>query len=34
MSTLSASRWPVDDAGIPEIDGAESFADLVDKLSQ
>jgi len=34
MSALSASRWPVDDAGIPEIDGAESFADLVDKLSQ
>ncbi|KAF3003640.1 hypothetical protein E8E13_007883 [Curvularia kusanoi] len=34
MSTLSMSRWPVDDAGIPEIDGAESFADLVDKLSQ
>ncbi|UPX18983.1 uncharacterized protein EKO05_0009263 [Ascochyta rabiei] len=34
MSLLSVSRWPTDDAGIPEIDGAESFADLVDKLSQ
>ncbi|KAF3035197.1 hypothetical protein E8E12_001158 [Didymella heteroderae] len=28
------SRWPTDDAGVPAIDGAESFADLVDKLSQ
>ncbi|KAF1927867.1 uncharacterized protein M421DRAFT_162320 [Didymella exigua CBS 183.55] len=34
MSLLSISRWPIDDAGVPAIDGAESFADLVDKLSQ
>ncbi|KAH6614219.1 hypothetical protein C7974DRAFT_72915 [Boeremia exigua] len=34
MSLLSGSRWPTDEAGIPEIDSAESFADLVDKLSQ
>ena len=34
MTLLSVSRWSTDDAGVPEIDGAESFADLVDKLSQ
>ncbi|KAJ8116940.1 hypothetical protein OPT61_g1742 [Boeremia exigua] len=28
------SRWPTDEADIPEIDGTESFADLVDKLCQ
>lgn len=34
MSLISMARWPTDDAGIPKIDGAESFADLVDKLNQ
>ncbi|KAJ4989147.1 ion transporter [Stagonosporopsis vannaccii] len=34
MSLTSISPWPADEAGIPDIDGAESFADLVDKLSQ
>jgi len=34
MSLPSTSRWPADEAGVPKIDGDESFSELVDKLSQ
>jgi hypothetical protein len=34
MSLPSTARWPSDDAGVPHVDGSESFGDLVDKLSQ
>jgi hypothetical protein len=34
MSMPSTPRWPSDDAGVPSVDGRESFGDLVDKLSQ
>jgi hypothetical protein len=34
MSLPSTPRWPADDAGVPRVDGRESFGNLVDKLSQ
>ncbi|KAH8728725.1 hypothetical protein GQ44DRAFT_31765 [Phaeosphaeriaceae sp. PMI808] len=34
MSLPSTPRWPLDDDGVPNVDGSESFGDLVDKLSQ
>jgi hypothetical protein len=34
MSMPPTPRWPSDDAGVPSVDGRESFGDLVDKLSQ
>jgi hypothetical protein len=34
MSLLSTSRWATDEAGVPRIDNDDTFADLVDKLSQ
>ncbi|KAH4343198.1 hypothetical protein HBI56_171580 [Parastagonospora nodorum] len=34
MSLPSTPRWPSNDAGVPKVDGSESFGDLVDKLSQ
>ncbi|KAF2129597.1 hypothetical protein P153DRAFT_366988 [Dothidotthia symphoricarpi CBS 119687] len=34
MSLPCTPRWPADEAGVPKIEGDESFGDLVDKLSQ
>jgi hypothetical protein len=34
MSLPSTPRWPADGAGVPKVDGNESFGVLVDKLSQ
>lgn len=34
MSLPPTPRWPSDETGVPDIDGQESFGELVDKLSQ